>query len=158
MLTIRVWDLAEESAQRTPLGWSLQELAARNRWHTQQTHSTVSLMRSKMLAFGSTLTALTSTSPRRQSSPRLSTMEQQLRTAYRPRARVGGGVEVDVNFTATRFSSISRVRDFTMPGWRLNAHDVHDAGETVGEYVQRHLGGDLGQTLHWEVRRPHPHL
>jgi hypothetical protein len=30
MLTIRVWDLAEESAQRTPLGWSLQELAARS--------------------------------------------------------------------------------------------------------------------------------
>src|SRR5262249_16229464 len=41
---------------------------------------------------------------------------------------------------------------------RLNAHDVHDAGEIVGEYVQRHLGGDLGQTLHQEVRRPHPHL
>src|SRR5215510_8016931 len=28
----------------------------------------------------------------------------------------------------------------------------------IGEYVQRHLGGDLGQTLHQEVRRPHPHL
>jgi hypothetical protein len=24
--------------------------------------------------------------------------------------------------------------------------------------VQRHLGGDLGQTFHKEVRRPHPHL
>jgi len=31
-------------------------------------------------------------------------------------------------------------------------------GQIVGEHVQRHLGGDLGQTLHQEVRRPHPHL
>ena len=27
-------------------------------------------------------------------------------------------------------------------------------GQIVGEHVQRHLGGDLGQTLHQEVRRP----
>ena len=24
--------------------------------------------------------------------------------------------------------------------------------------MKRHLGGDLGQTLHQEVRRPHPHF
>ena len=40
----------------------------------------------------------------------------------------------------------------------MNAHDVHHSGEIVGEYVQRHFGGDLRQTLHQEVRRPHPHL
>jgi hypothetical protein len=34
-----------------------------------------------------------------------------------------------------------------------HAHDVHDAREIVGEDVQRHLGGDLRQTLHQEVRR-----
>ncbi len=31
---------------------------------------------------------------------------------------------------------------------RLNAHDVHDSREIVGEHVQRHLGGDLWQALH----------
>ena len=30
--------------------------------------------------------------------------------------------------------------------------------EIVGEYVQCHLGGHLGQTLHQKVGRPHPHL
>lgn len=33
-----------------------------------------------------------------------------------------------------------------------------DAGEIVGQDVQRHLGGYLWETLHQEVRRPHPHL
>jgi len=36
----------------------------------------------------------------------------------------------------------------------LTIVDAHD----VGEYVQRHLSGDLGQTLHQELRRPHAHL
>src|ERR1700751_1993281 len=40
----------------------------------------------------------------------------------------------------------------------LDAHDVYHARDVVGEYVQRHLGGDLWQTFHQEVRRPHPHL
>jgi len=34
----------------------------------------------------------------------------------------------------------------------------HHAGEIVGKHVQRHLGGDLRQPLHQEVRRAHPHL
>ena len=34
---------------------------------------------------------------------------------------------------------------------RLDAHDVHHARDVVGKYVQRHLGGDLRQTLHQEV-------
>jgi hypothetical protein len=37
---------------------------------------------------------------------------------------------------------------------RLNAHNIHHAGEIVGEHVQRHLGSDLGQTFHQEVGRP----
>jgi hypothetical protein len=41
---------------------------------------------------------------------------------------------------------------------RLNAHDVHDAGEIIGEYVQCHLGGDLWQSLHQKVRGARPHL
>ena len=41
---------------------------------------------------------------------------------------------------------------------RLDAHDVHGAGEIVGEHVQRHLGGDAWQRLHQEVRCPHPRL
>jgi hypothetical protein len=28
---------------------------------------------------------------------------------------------------------------------RLNAHNVHHAGEIVGEHMQRHLGGNLGK-------------
>ena len=31
---------------------------------------------------------------------------------------------------------------------RLNAHNVHHAGEVVGKHVQRHLGGNLRKTLH----------
>ena len=38
------------------------------------------------------------------------------------------------------------------------ADDVHHAREIVGKHVQRHLGGDLRQPLHQEVRRAHPHL
>ncbi len=37
---------------------------------------------------------------------------------------------------------------------RLNAHNVDDAREIVGEHVQRHLGGDLRQTLR-SARQPH---
>jgi hypothetical protein len=48
-----------------------------------------------------------------------------------------------------------------MPGLRPSPAEcpcVHDAGEIVGQYVQRHLGGDLGQTFHQEVCRAHSHL
>ena len=41
---------------------------------------------------------------------------------------------------------------------RLDAHDVHYPSEIVSEHVECHLGGNLGQTLHHKVRRPHPHL
>src|SRR5207342_3761618 len=41
---------------------------------------------------------------------------------------------------------------------RLDAHDVHDAREVVGEYVQRHLGGNPWQCLHQEVGCAHPGL
>src|SRR5271155_1557288 len=41
---------------------------------------------------------------------------------------------------------------------RLDAHDVHDAGEIVGQDVQRHLRGNPRQCLHQEVRRSHPGL
>ena len=41
---------------------------------------------------------------------------------------------------------------------RLNAHDAYDARQIVGQHVQRHLGGNLRQTLHQQVRRSHPHL
>ena len=34
---------------------------------------------------------------------------------------------------------------------RLDTHDVYDAGEIVGEYVQRHLAGYPWQRLHQEV-------
>src|ERR1700757_4501502 len=36
---------------------------------------------------------------------------------------------------------------------RLYAHDIHDACEIIGEDVQRHFAGDVGQTFHQEVRR-----
>jgi len=36
--------------------------------------------------------------------------------------------------------------------------DVHDAREIVGEYAERHLGGNLWQRLHQEVRRAHVRL
>src|SRR5262252_5967633 len=41
---------------------------------------------------------------------------------------------------------------------RLNAEDVHNAREIIGQYVQGHLGGDPRQRLHQEVRCTHPHL
>ena len=41
---------------------------------------------------------------------------------------------------------------------RLDAHDVHDAREVVGQYVQGHLGSDPGQRLHQEVGCAHPSL
>jgi hypothetical protein len=40
----------------------------------------------------------------------------------------------------------------------LNADEIHDAREILGEHVQGHLGGDLRQALHQEVSCPHPHL
>jgi len=40
----------------------------------------------------------------------------------------------------------------------LDAHDVHNAGEIVSQYVQRHLSGNPGQRLHQEVRGSHPGL
>src|SRR5271170_2776536 len=40
----------------------------------------------------------------------------------------------------------------------LDAHDVHNAGEIVSQYVQRHLSGNPGQRLHQEVRGSHPDL
>jgi hypothetical protein len=39
---------------------------------------------------------------------------------------------------------------------RRDAQDVHDAGEIVGEHVQRHLGAHAFQRLHQEVGRAHP--
>jgi hypothetical protein len=41
---------------------------------------------------------------------------------------------------------------------RSDAHDVHNPGQIVGQDVQCHLGGDLGQALHQEVRCSHPNL
>ena len=41
---------------------------------------------------------------------------------------------------------------------RLDAHDVHDARQIVGQHVQCHLGGDLWQRLHQEVGCAHPGL
>src|SRR5499427_5636038 len=41
---------------------------------------------------------------------------------------------------------------------QLNAEDVHNAREIVGQYVQGHLGGDSRQRLHQKVRCTHPHL
>src|ERR1700693_5485214 len=40
----------------------------------------------------------------------------------------------------------------------LDTHDVRNTGEIVGQYVQRHLGGDLWQCLHQEVGCSHPGL
>ena len=40
----------------------------------------------------------------------------------------------------------------------LDADDVHDARQIVGEHVQCHLAGNLRQRLHQKVRRAHPHL
>ena len=41
---------------------------------------------------------------------------------------------------------------------RPDADDVHNPGQIVGQDVQCHLGGDLGQALHQEVRCSHSHL
>jgi hypothetical protein len=41
---------------------------------------------------------------------------------------------------------------------RPDSHYVHDAGEVVGQHVQRHLCGDLWQRLHQEVGGAHPGL
>ncbi len=38
----------------------------------------------------------------------------------------------------------------------MDAHDVHDAREVVGQHVQRHLGGNPWQCLHQEVCGSHP--
>ena len=40
----------------------------------------------------------------------------------------------------------------------FHAEDVHGPREIVGEHVQGHLGGNLRQALHQEVRRSHSHL
>ena len=55
----------------------------------------------------------------------------------------------------------SRPRRSGSPDGREQARsteDVHHSGQVVGEHVQSHLGGHVGQTLHQEVRRPHPRL
>ena len=41
---------------------------------------------------------------------------------------------------------------------RLDTHDVHDAGQIVDKYMQRHLAGDPWQRLHQEVGCSHPSL
>ena len=41
---------------------------------------------------------------------------------------------------------------------RADAQNIHDALEIVGQNMQRHLGADISQRLHLEVRRPHPVL
>lgn len=40
----------------------------------------------------------------------------------------------------------------------MDADDIHHPGKIVSEHVERHLGRDLGQTLHQKVDRSHPHL
>src|ERR1700719_2946576 len=54
---------------------------------------------------------------------------------------------------------------FSQRGLRLDCcdqrsghHDVDDAGEIVGEHVQRHFGGDAWQRLHQEMGCSHPRL
>jgi hypothetical protein len=41
---------------------------------------------------------------------------------------------------------------------RLDADDVQHTRKIVAEYVQRHFGRYIGQSLHQKVRRTHPHL
>jgi hypothetical protein len=36
---------------------------------------------------------------------------------------------------------------------RLDADDIHHAGEVIAEHIQRHFCGDVLQSLHQEVRR-----
>jgi hypothetical protein len=40
----------------------------------------------------------------------------------------------------------------------LDADDVQHTREIVAEYIQRHFGRYIGQSLHQKVRRTHPHL
>ena len=40
----------------------------------------------------------------------------------------------------------------------MNAHDVHDASEIVGENMQRISVATFGRRFNQEVRCPHPHL
>ena len=40
----------------------------------------------------------------------------------------------------------------------LDADDVQHTRKIVAEYVQRHFGRYIGQSLHQKVRRTHPHL
>ena len=40
----------------------------------------------------------------------------------------------------------------------LDAHDVHHAGEIVGEDMQCHLGGNFWEAFHQEVGCTHSHL
>src|SRR5215471_17278177 len=73
----------------------------------------------------------------------------RVKTVCRKRSELGE-VATRANFSALLCSDRGHQR--------LNADDVHDAGEIVGEYVQRHLGRHLRKTPHQEVCRPHPHL
>jgi hypothetical protein len=41
---------------------------------------------------------------------------------------------------------------------RADADDVHDTGEIIGKHGKRHLGADILQALHQEVRGAHPCL
>jgi hypothetical protein len=40
----------------------------------------------------------------------------------------------------------------------VEAHDVHDLGEIVGEHTQCHLAGDARKRLHRKVGRSHARL
>jgi hypothetical protein len=39
-----------------------------------------------------------------------------------------------------------------------NAQNAHHPFHVVGQYVQRHLGADVPERFHLEVRRSHPRL
>ena len=41
---------------------------------------------------------------------------------------------------------------------RLDANDVHDPGQVIGQDVQGHLGAHVFQPLHQEMGRAHPGL
>src|SRR5215475_13051506 len=52
-------------------------------------------------------------------------------------------------------------RDASRPNprhYRFDADNVQYTCQIVGEHMQRHLGGNLRQRLHQEVRGTHPHL
>jgi hypothetical protein len=40
----------------------------------------------------------------------------------------------------------------------LDADDVHDPGEIIGQHCERYLGADILQPLHQKVGRAHAHL